>query len=54
RAGLAAGAVALGVPHIVPLDHVGAHELWPTLEGRTAADLIDLFDRQTSTTGATR
>ena len=54
RAGLAAGAVALGVPHIVALDNVGAHELWPTLEGRTAADLIDLFDRQTSMTGATR
>ncbi|MFJ4225063.1 HAD family hydrolase [Microbacterium sp. NPDC089695] len=54
RAGLAAGAVALGVPHIVPLDHVGAHELWPTLQDRTAADLIDLFDRKTSMTGATR
>src|SRR5690349_1685686 len=54
RAGIAAGAVTLGVPHIVPLDQVGAHELWPTLEGRSAADLIDLFDRQHATTGATR
>ena len=54
RAGIASGAVALGVPHIVPLDHVGAHELWPTLERRTAADLIDLFDRKNSMTGATR
>lgn len=54
RAGIASGAVALGVPHIVPLDHVGAHELWPTLADRTAADLIDLFDRKTSMTGATR
>ncbi|WP_431075695.1 HAD family hydrolase [Microbacterium phyllosphaerae] len=54
RAGIASGAVALGVPHIVPLDHVAAHELWPTLEGRTAADLIDLFDRKNSMTGATR
>nr|WP_268926481.1 HAD family phosphatase [Microbacterium hydrocarbonoxydans] len=54
RAGIASGAVALGVPHIVALDHVGAHELWPTLEGRTAADLVDLFNRQTSMTGATR
>lgn len=54
RAGIASGAVALGVPHIVPLDHVGAHELWPTLQDRTAADLIDLFDRKSSMTGATR
>ncbi|MEV7797985.1 HAD family phosphatase [Microbacterium foliorum] len=54
RAGIAAGAVALGVPHIVSLDDVGAHELWPSLEGRTAADLIELFDRKTSMTGATR
>ncbi len=49
RAGLASGAVTLGVPHIVSLDHVGAHELWPTLEHRTAADLVDLFDRKVMT-----
>jgi HAD superfamily hydrolase (TIGR01509 family) len=54
RAGLASGAVTLGVPHIVPLDGLGAHELWPTLHGRAAADLIDLFDRKSSTTGVTR
>lgn len=54
RAGLASGAVALGVPHIVPLDHVGAHELWETLQDRTAADLVDLFDRKSSMTGAPR
>jgi HAD superfamily hydrolase (TIGR01509 family) len=54
RAGIASGAVTLGVPHIVPLEEVGAHELWPTLEGRSTADLIDLFDRQNATTGATR
>ncbi|WP_262492109.1 HAD family hydrolase [Microbacterium sp. ANT_H45B] len=54
RAGIASGAVALGVPHIVPLEGVGAHELWPTLEGRGAADLVDLFDRRSSMTGATR
>lgn len=54
RAGIASGAVTLGVPHIVPLGEVGAHELWPTLEGRSAADLIELFDRQNATTGATR
>lgn len=54
RAGIASGAVTLGVPHIVSLDDVGAHELWPTLEGRSAADLVDLFDRQNATQGATR
>ncbi|MCK2036737.1 HAD family phosphatase [Microbacterium sp. SSW1-49] len=54
RAGLASGAVTLGVPHIVPLHDVGAHELWPTLEKRSTADLIDLFDRLNTTTGAIR
>ncbi len=54
RAGIASGAVTLGVPHIVSLDDAGAHELWPTLEGRSAADLIDFFDRQNATQGATR
>ncbi|AXL12105.1 HAD family phosphatase [Microbacterium foliorum] len=54
RAGIASGAVALGVPHIVSLEGVGAHELWPTLDGRSAADLVDLFDRRSSMTGATR
>nr|WP_269454889.1 HAD family phosphatase [Microbacterium sp. H83] len=54
RAGIASGAVTLGVPHIVSLDDVGAHELWPTLQGRSAADLIDLFDRKNAMTGVTR
>lgn len=54
RAGIASGAVTLGVPHIVSLDGVGAHELWPTLQGRTAVDLTDLFTRQTTLAGATR
>jgi HAD superfamily hydrolase (TIGR01509 family) len=43
RAGIASGAVTLGVPHMVALDEVGADALWPTLEGRTAADLADVF-----------
>ncbi|UNK72556.1 HAD family phosphatase [Microbacterium sp. H1-D42] len=43
--GLASGATTLGVAHIVSLDDLGAHELWPTLDGRTAADLVDLRDR---------
>lgn len=54
RAGIASGAVTLGVPHIVSLDGLGAHELWPTLDGRSADDLVDLLDRHTATTGATR
>ncbi|MEJ1087575.1 HAD family phosphatase [Microbacterium sp. Mu-80] len=51
-AGLASGATTLGVPHIVALDGLGAHELWATLDGRTAADLADLRARVMS--GATR
>ncbi|MDQ0645415.1 HAD family hydrolase [Microbacterium murale] len=43
RAGVASGAVTLGVPHMVSLDGVGAHALWPTLENRTAQDIIDLY-----------
>ncbi|MDF2560008.1 MAG: hydrolase [Microbacterium sp.] len=52
RAGLASGALTLAVPHIVPLDHLGAHELWPTLAGRNAGDLNDLFDSINVATGA--
>jgi len=47
-AGVASGAVTLGVPHIVALDSAGAHELWPTLEGRGADDLRDLHARITA------
>ncbi len=43
RAGIASGAVTLGVPNLVALDGVGADALWPTLAGRAAADLADLF-----------
>lgn len=43
RSGITSGAVALGVPHIVSLDDLGAHALWPTLGGRTAEDLVDLY-----------
>jgi len=54
RAGITAGAITLGVPHIVSLDGQGAHELWPTLASRRAADLVDLYARQTTVTGASR
>ncbi|MFT4219729.1 MAG: HAD family phosphatase [Microbacterium sp.] len=39
RAAVAAGTVSLGVPHIASLEGIGAHGLWPTLDGCTAADL---------------
>jgi HAD superfamily hydrolase (TIGR01509 family) len=39
RSALAAGIVSIGVPNVVSLVGVGAHTLWPTLEGRTAHDL---------------
>jgi len=56
RAGVSSGAVTLGVPHMVPLDGVGAHALWPTLEDRTAQDIIDLYAsaRAAQTEGALR
>jgi len=43
RAAVASGAVTLGVPLMVSLTGVGAHALWPTLEGRTVGDLADLY-----------
>lgn len=39
RSAIASGAVSLGVPLMVPLEGVGAHALWPSLEGRTTAHL---------------
>jgi HAD superfamily hydrolase (TIGR01509 family) len=43
RSASAAGAVVIGVPFIVPIDHAPADVLWPTLEGRTLADLAAQF-----------
>ncbi|WP_281271922.1 HAD family hydrolase [Microbacterium bovistercoris] len=40
--GVASGAVTVGVPNLIPLDGLGAHELWETLAGRTADDVIAL------------
>jgi HAD superfamily hydrolase (TIGR01509 family) len=54
RAGLASGARTIGVPHIVSLDGLGAHELWPTLAGRGVTDLVDLFDAESAATEAIR
>jgi HAD superfamily hydrolase (TIGR01509 family) len=44
----ASGAVTLGVPFMVPLSPSDDYTLWPTLAGRTADDLAELF----STRGA--
>jgi HAD superfamily hydrolase (TIGR01509 family) len=45
RSAVASGAVSLGVPLALSLEGVGAHELWPTLDGRTADDLRALHAR---------
>ncbi|WP_308116506.1 HAD family hydrolase [Leifsonia poae] len=39
---VASGAVALGVPHIVPLPESDEHTLWPSLEGKTVDDIVAL------------
>ncbi|MFG6476807.1 HAD family hydrolase [Microbacterium sp. P06] len=52
RAAIASGAVSLGVPLMLPLEEVGAHELWPTLEGRSAADIAALHATHTRAVGA--
>lgn len=43
RAAVASGAVTVGVPLMVSLAGVGAHELWPTLESRDVEDIAALF-----------
>jgi HAD superfamily hydrolase (TIGR01509 family) len=43
RSAVASGAVAIGVPHMVSLTGIGAHVLWPTLDGRGVADVSDAF-----------
>jgi HAD superfamily hydrolase (TIGR01509 family) len=37
-----AGAVTIGVPHMLALDEAPSHVLWETLDGRTVDDLVDL------------
>jgi len=50
RSAVASQATTLGVPHMVSLEGVGADALWPTLAGRTPADLTALHISR----GATR
>jgi HAD superfamily hydrolase (TIGR01509 family) len=40
---VASGAVAIGVPHMVPIDDSDNHTTWPTLEGRTVSHLTDVY-----------
>ncbi|MEU1970292.1 HAD family hydrolase [Microbacterium sp. NPDC019599] len=42
RSAVASGAVSIGVPLMVSVAGVGAHAIWPTLEGRTAADIAEV------------
>ncbi|MFG6502053.1 HAD family hydrolase [Microbacterium sp. P05] len=53
RSAVASGAVSLGVPLMLPLEGVGAHALWPTLEGRTLDDLIALHRTHRSSENVT-
>ncbi len=47
RAGVSAGAVTIGVPHLLALDGLGAHALWPTLAGRDARAFAELLHSAT-------
>ncbi|WP_460773943.1 HAD family hydrolase [Microbacterium sp. GXF7504] len=47
RAAVAAGTVTLGVPLMVSLEGAGAHELWESLDGRTAQDIAHLYTAHT-------
>jgi HAD superfamily hydrolase (TIGR01509 family) len=50
---VAAGTVAIGVPHIVALPESPEYTLWPTLEGRTLDDLDALTRSRSAATAAT-
>ncbi|MDN3495951.1 HAD family hydrolase [Planococcus sp. APC 4015] len=39
RSAVASGAATIGVPLMLPLEGAGAHTIWPSLEGRTVADV---------------
>lgn len=45
RAASASGAVAIGIPNLLELDGIPAHEVWRTLEGVDAAGLRHHFER---------
>lgn len=43
RSALSSGAVTIAVPHIVPLDGLGAHAVWSSLADRGLGDLAVVF-----------
>ncbi|WP_375384431.1 HAD family hydrolase [uncultured Microbacterium sp.] len=47
RSALASGASSIGVPLMVSLAGVGAHAIWPTLEGRTVTDVVEFHTART-------
>lgn len=51
RAAVASGAVSIGVPLMVSLAGAGAHQLWPTLQDHTAADVGTVFATHRHQTG---
>ncbi len=51
RSAVASGASVIGVPHMVSLEGAGAHVLWSTLEGRTAADVAEVPSARSATGG---
>lgn len=54
RSAVAAGTAAIGVPLMVSLAGAGAHALWPTLDGRTAADVAAFHADHVAENGAGR
>ncbi|MGR2751767.1 HAD family hydrolase [Agromyces arachidis] len=40
RSAASAGTIAIGVPHMVPLDPAAAHVIWDTLDGKAVDDLV--------------
>ncbi|RLK49254.1 HAD family hydrolase [Microbacterium telephonicum] len=56
RAAVAAGVATVGIPLMVSLTGAGADAVWPTLEGRTPADLAEFHaaHRAARTTEVTR
>ena len=47
---VASGAVTIGIPLHAPLGEGPTHTLWPSLDGRTVADLTAVFADRTSVT----
>jgi HAD superfamily hydrolase (TIGR01509 family) len=39
-AAMSAGAVSIGVPHMLSLDEAPSHVVWPTLDGRSLDDIV--------------